>query len=217
MALLLANPGGATLAPTLAPGIFHGDRPRGTATGVRVEAANDRAERWRSWMIAAQGGDRDAYQHLLVDLLPFVRQMVLARTGDGAAADDVTQEVLLSIHSARHTYRPERPLVPWVRAIARNATVDWARRRARRREVGLDAAPEASGDSSPDREILSRGLERALRSLPDAQRQAVVLLKVEGLSVKEAAARSGISEGALKLRAHRGYRALRDLIGRELP
>ncbi len=215
MALLL-YPGGAALAPALAPGIFRGGRPSEAATGVRVEAADDRAERWRSWMIAAQGGDRDAYERLLVDLLSFVRQIVLARTRDAAVADDVTQEVLLSIHSARHTYRPERPLVPWVRAIARNATVDWARRRARRREVGLDVAAEPSGDSSPDREILSRGLERALQSLPDAQRQAVVLLKLEGLSVKEAAARTGISEGALKLRAHRGYRALRDLIGREL-
>jgi RNA polymerase sigma-70 factor (ECF subfamily) len=209
---------GAALAPMLSPGTLPAGRPSRAATGARVEAeADERAETWRSWMIAAQAGDRDAYRRLLADLLPFVRRIVLARTGDGAAADDVTQEVLLSIHSARHTYRPERPLLPWVRAIARNASVDWARGRARRREVGLEAGVDAPADSSPDRAILSRGLERALQSLPDAQREAVVLLKLEGLSVKEAAARIGISEGALKLRAHRGYRALRDLVGREIP
>ena len=63
---------------------------------------------------------------------------------------------------------------------------------------------------------LSPGITRALETLPDAQRQAVVLLKLEGLSVAEAAERIGITPGAVKLRAHRGYRALRDVLGREL-
>jgi len=73
------------------------------------------------------------------------------------------------------------------------------------------AAPEQDG--APAR--LSAGLERALESLPDAQRQAVLLLKVEGLTVGEAAERVGVTDGAMKLRAHRGYRALRTLLGRE--
>jgi RNA polymerase sigma-70 factor (ECF subfamily) len=169
-------------------------------------------------MADAQRGDAEAYRRVLEELLPFVRGVVRARLADAAAAEDVTQEVLLSIHTARHTYRPERPLAPWVRAIARNAVVDHLRRRGRAREVPLDegAEPVAGEESAPDRADarLSPGLVRALAGLPEAQREAVWLLKVEELSVAEAAARTGTTPGALKLRAHRGYRALRDLLGR---
>ena len=82
-------------------------------------------------MQAAQAGDAEAYQRLLRELLPWVRGVVHRRLGADAAGDDVVQEVLLRIHTARHTYRPERPLLPWVGAIARNASIDLARRRAR--------------------------------------------------------------------------------------
>ena len=169
-------------------------------------------------MRAAQEGDGQAYEALLLELLPFVRALVRERMGrDPAATEDVVQEVLLSIHTARHTYRPERPLRPWVRAIARNAVIDWSRWRTRRREVTLEgielADPRGHEPSGNGR--LSPSLERALASLPDGQRQAVLLLKVQGLSVAEAALRAGISPGALKLRAHRGYLALRRSLGVE--
>ena len=182
------------------------------------EDGRDRAERWRTWMAAAQQGDAETYQRLLTELLPFVGRIVRGRVRDDPAAEDIVQEVLLSIHTARHTYRPERPLEPWVRTIARNAVIDWARRqtRARGRESGLDAADLAAPEVESPGALLSPGLERALSSLPDAQREAVVMLKLEGLTVAEAAERLGVTPGALKLRAHRGYRALRDMFGREL-
>jgi RNA polymerase sigma-70 factor (ECF subfamily) len=168
-------------------------------------------------MAAAQDGDAVAYQQLLAELLPFVRGLVRARLSDDPAAEDVCQEVLMRIHTARHTFRPERPLQPWVRTIARNAVIDWVRKRSRYAARHADVeVMELADDRPPDvSQQLSPGLERALAQLPDAQRQAVHLLKVEGLSVAEAAGRVGISEGALKLRAHRGYQALRDLLGRE--
>ncbi len=88
----------------------------------------------------------------------------------------------------------------------------WARERGRQGEMEPDAlpAPERLAEGP-----ISRGLVRALDRLPESQREAVTLLKLEGLSVKEAALRAGVSPGALKLRAHRGYNALRDLLGRE--
>ena len=180
----------------------------------------ERDERWRAWMAAAQSGDRKLYELLLGELLPFVRGVVRGRVFDAAAAEDIVQDVLLSIHTARHTFRPERPLAPWVRAIARNAVIDWGRRgvRLRRREsdVDVETLEEAeSPDGEPRSLRLSPGLERALDALPDSQRQAVWLLKVEGLTVSEAAERVGVSDGALKLRAHRGYEALRTRLGRE--
>jgi RNA polymerase sigma-70 factor (ECF subfamily) len=179
---------------------------------------DDRGERWRTWMVAAQNGDADAYERLLTELLPFIGGIVRKRVGDDPAVEDIVQEVLLSIHTARHTYRPERPLVPWVRTIARNAVIDWARRRtrarARRSEVEAASLPAPEGSESSS--TLSKRVERALSSLPESQREAVFMLKVEGLTVTEAAKRAGVTAGALKLRAHRGYRALRDLLGRDL-
>ena len=178
----------------------------------------ERTERWRAWMAAAQQGDAEAYRRLLTELLPFVSGVVRGRVGDDPAAEDIVQEVLLSIHTARHTYRSERPLEPWVRTIARNAVIDWIRKRARARgrESGVDAADLPAPELESPSAVLSPGVERALTSLPEAQRQAVVMLKLEGLTVAEAAERVGTTPGALKLRAHRGYRALRDLFGREL-
>jgi len=185
-----------------------------------TQETQERDARWRGWMEAAQAGDRVAYEHLLVELLPFVRGVVRQRVRSGEE-DDVVQEVLLSIHSARHTYRPGRPLAPWVRAIARNASIDWLRREVRVRQRASDAdtaeipAPAPAGDV--EARPLPPGLQRALEKLPEPQREAVVLLKVQGLSVAEAASRLGVSPGAVKLRAHRGYRALRTSLGARMP
>jgi RNA polymerase sigma-70 factor (ECF subfamily) len=166
-------------------------------------------------MAAAQAGDGEAYQRLLVELVPLLRGLVRSRIADPSAVDDVLQEVLLSIHTARHTYRAERPLLPWVRAIARNATVDWVRRQVRTRALFSDVEPAdlRAEPPAPVWEPLPPRLSRAIESLPPAQRQAVLLVKVEGLSVSEAATRAGVTQSALKVRAHRGYRALRELLG----
>jgi RNA polymerase sigma-70 factor (ECF subfamily) len=168
-------------------------------------------------MSAAQSGDAAAYEQLLGDLLPFVRGLVRGRLGDEPGAEDVVQEVLLSIHTARHTFRATRDLEPWVRTIARNAVIDAVRRRARQRarhsDLDAEELPQSTEPAGAEATPLPRPLERALAKLPEAHREAVILLKVRGLSVAEAAARAGTSPGALKLRAHRGYRMLRDLLG----
>jgi len=181
-------------------------------------------------MAAAQEGDRAAYERLLADILPALRAFTRRRLGDDSAAvEDVVQEVLLSVHRSRRTYRPERPFEPWLFAIARNAIADFQRTRARRRgrEESLpeddflqDGSPPPSL-SSPDEAggsgELSPALDAALAKLPRAQREAVVMLHLEGLSVVEAALRARVSAGALRVRAHRGYRALRGLLGRPAP
>ncbi len=175
-----------------------------------------REARWRGWMASAQEGDAQAYERLLRELLPVLRAFVARRLGDPTAAEDVVQTTLLSIHRARHTYRPERPFGPWWHAIARHAVIDAARARARRpREVSLEDFELPSRDELPgEREELSPDLARALAELPPRQREAVELLHVHGLSVAEAAHRAGVTPGALKVRAHRGYRALRLRLGK---
>jgi RNA polymerase sigma-70 factor (ECF subfamily) len=179
----------------------------------------ERADRWRVFMVAAQNGDGAAYEKLLVDVIPMLRGIVRAKVWDHDAAEDVVQNILLSIHRARHTYRPERPFLPWLRAVARNAVFDHLRDRTRRQgredpllEFEL-AAPEE--ELPMLRDALSPELSDALGALPPAQRQAVELLQVQGLTVVEAAVRAGVSPGALKVRAHRGYRAMRARLAEE--
>ncbi len=183
------------------------------------EAREAREERWRVWMGAAQDGDQASYEKLLREVLPQIRGFVRRRLFDASAQEDVVQNVLLSVHRARHTYRKERPFTPWLYAIARNALIDHARARGRRlsRERSLEdegvEEPVAAAAADAD-DALSPELEEALAGLPPKQREAVLLVQVEGLSVSEAAARAGVSAGALKVRAHRGYRLLRDRLGR---
>jgi RNA polymerase sigma-70 factor (ECF subfamily) len=182
----------------------------------------DTDDRWRAAMVAAQAGDSAAYHALLEDLLPVIRRQVRSRFNE-AGAEDVVQNALLSIHRARHTYRPERPFGPWLRAIVRNATIDALRERKRRtdREVAgdlVDWLPDpATGRGAADRALeagrLSPELAAALEDLPVNQREAVVLIQLRGLSIAEAAAHAGVTPGALKVRAHRGYRSLRARLG----
>ncbi len=172
---------------------------------------------WPDLMAAAQKGDAVAYDRLLREILPGLRAFVGSRINSGANAEDVVQNVLLSIHRARHTYQPSRPFGPWLRTIARNAAADSLRVRVtrNRREVPLDeveSLPDTC-EPSPLLRPLSQDLSQALESLPDTQRQAVELIHLRELSVLEAAEKLGITPGALKVRAHRGYKALRVRLG----
>jgi RNA polymerase sigma-70 factor (ECF subfamily) len=164
-------------------------------------------------MARAQRGDREAYRALLEDVGPLIARFMHRHVREPADAEDACQEALLALHRARHTYEPARPIEPWLFAIARNVATDFARRRRRRalREVVMDIIPEPVVE--PERDVRTR-FQHALGRLPTAQRDALVMLKAEGLSVAEAAARAGTTTGALKVRAHRAYVALKSALGR---
>ena len=180
-----------------------------------AEGTDDRAEqslRRADLMARLQGGDAEACRALLNDIGPSVRAFLRRRIAGAEDLDDVYQEVLLGLYEARHSYQPGRPLEPWLFAIARNIAIDYSRRRwSRARWEELSAEPpEAIAETSPEPQP---DLQEALASLPKVQREAFTMLKLDGLSLDHAAARAGTSVGAMKLRAHRAYKALRDLIG----
>jgi RNA polymerase sigma-70 factor (ECF subfamily) len=174
-------------------------------------------DRLGTLMRAAQRGDAAAYTELLQDLTPRIRRLVSGRRGFAGSAEveDLVQDVLLSVHAVRATYDAARPFLPWLLAIVRNRLADGARRFARTsgREVELDEndvtfsepATNLDSDELGDAETL----RKAVRELPDGQRQAIELLKLEGLSLKEAAAATGTSVGALKVATHRAIATLR--------
>jgi RNA polymerase sigma-70 factor (ECF subfamily) len=177
------------------------------------QSADELERRLSDWMQAAQGGDAVAYRNLLTTIQPKIRAIVRGKIREEAAAEDVVQNTLLSIHRGRSTYRAERPFGPWMRAIVRNSIIDHFRERKRRgdREVEL-VVEEWPAEEEAGSDPLAPELAAALAALPEAQREAVTLIQLKGLSVAEAALRVGISPGALKVRAHRGYRAMREAL-----
>jgi RNA polymerase sigma-70 factor (ECF subfamily) len=173
-------------------------------------------------MRAGQAGDSEAYLELLQRITPRIRQIVAYRRGFAGPADveDLVQDVLLSLHAVRSTYDPNRPFMPWLLAIIRSRLADGARRYVRQRahEVHVDdpAVTFADRATNTDHERFENreALEHAIRSLPPGQRQAIELLKLKELSLKEAAAASGVSVGALKVATHRAMVALRRTLNR---
>lgn len=172
-------------------------------------------------MRSAQDGDRSAYAALLSEVAPLMRQAVRRRFGflQPQDVEDLVQDILLSLHAARSTYDPARPFLPWLMAIARNRMADGARRYARRaaNEVASDRLPETFPADDTNMLLSSYGdaeaLTQAMGDLPPRQRQAIELLKLREMSLKEAAAASGTSVGALKVAVHRGIAALRKALG----
>jgi len=190
---------GVPLARNLLNGVHESAQPIG---------APDRSRRRAGWMALAQGGDGVAYRALLDDLGPVVVKFLGRRLRDRQDLADAYQDTFLAMHRARHSYQPRRPIEPWIFAIARNVAADYGRRHVRRsrHEILTDVPPETANE--PERDSSTR-LETILRMLPVRQREALQLLKVQGLTVNEAAARVGTTPGALKIRAHRAYIAVK--------
>jgi RNA polymerase sigma factor (sigma-70 family) len=172
-------------------------------------------------MQRAQQGDEEAYLELLVLLTDLTRRYVYLKLGAIVAwADDAVQETLISVHAARHTYDPRRPFAPWYYAIARNRLIDGLRREGRvtRRELGMDTLPDvvvahARMDDGPRTNVDMDAVRAALGALPPRQREVVEALKLRDESVREIASRLQMSPSAVKVTAHRGYRALKRLLG----
>jgi RNA polymerase sigma-70 factor, ECF subfamily len=134
-------------------------------------------------------------------------------TGD---IEDAVQDVLLTIHAVRHAYDPARPFGPWLVAIANRRIIDRLRRqtRSRFREIEFTAAHETfAGDATNIEQdggtADAAALHAAIAALPPEQQQAVRLLKLQEMSLHEAAQTSGKSISALKVAVHRAIKSLR--------
>lgn len=161
--------------------------------------------------LRAQSGDETAYRQCLRLLAARLRGYLkrrLAATPD--EVEDLVQETLLALHLQRGTYDSTRPVSAWVVAIARHKLVDHWRRQGRRERLHdpIEDTDESLLVAEEQDAGAARDLEGLLRELPAAQQQAILLTKIEGLSVAEAAARTGVSESAIKVQVHRGLKRL---------
>ena len=167
-----------------------------------------------AFLRAAIGGDEKAYAAFLTRVAARVRIFARRRiTQGGVDPEDVVQETLLAIHTKRHTWIADAPVLPWVNAIARHKLVDAFRRQGRRMEVDLD--DHADSLPQPEAEtVTSRDVGRALDALTPGQRAVVSAISVEGRSIAETAVRLSMNETAVRVALHRGLKAIASRFGR---
>jgi RNA polymerase sigma factor (sigma-70 family) len=167
---------------------------------------------WGALMAAAQGGDAGAYHRLLSELNVWLRHYY-ARRLPSSMTDDAVQDALIAIHEKRHTYDRQRPFVPWLAAIARYKWID------RLRVLKSRATEELDHDIPvPDHEeavTSATSLERLLAELRPAQARVIRLVKLEGLSIEEAAVRTGQSASLVKVNIHRGLGRLAAMVRKQ--
>lgn len=174
---------------------------------------------WSVTMARAQTGDQAAYRRLLQDITPYLRALAARHIRNAEDIEDTVQDVLLTVHSVRYTYDPSRPFGPWLVAIANRRIVDGLRRRGRVSshesivEPGLEtfAADQAN---LQEETVNARLVREAIEQLPVGQRKAMRMLKLEEMSLQEAAAASGTSVAALKVATHRAMQRLREMFQR---
>jgi RNA polymerase sigma-70 factor (ECF subfamily) len=168
--------------------------------------------------LRAQAGDEAVYRQCLTLLAARLRAYLRRRLAAFPdEVEDLVQETLLALHLQRGTYDPTQPVSAWAVAIARHKLVDHWRRHGRREALHdpIDDVDEQLLAADPDDGGARRDLQTLLQDLPQAQLQAIVLTKLEGLSVAEAAQRTGASESAIKVQVHRGLKRLAALVRRE--
>ena len=168
----------------------------------------------RDLMLRGLGGDAQAHAQLLTDLSALLRRFYLRRlVHDQADVEDLVQETLIAVHTRRATYDTDQPFTAWAYAVARYKLIDHLRRKRRRETVSIDDCAELFGHDDMHAHEAARDVGDALAILPPAQRDAIALTRIEGLSVEEAAARTGQSVSGIKVGVHRGLKKLTALFG----
>lgn len=176
-----------------------------------------------AWMVAAQGGDRAAYEALLRDCIPFIKRVARGRGIRSDMIDDVVQETLFTVHQARQTFDPNRSFTAWLRIIAERRAIDGLRRggRTRNREIYAPLEYENHSDPNSDPEAAAIQLDNAevLKSaigrLSTGQREAVKHFALAYQSPEQAANITGRSAGSLRVDWHRALKSLRTQFSRE--
>ena len=170
----------------------------------------------RAWLLAGQAGDEASHRAFLTEAAALLRGYFRNRLRNAREdAEDLVQETLVALHTRRDSYDPSYPVTAWMYAIARYRLIDLTRRRKVRgqqipvEDAGLSLAADYEASDA------RRDLATLMARLPQKQRDAIRLVKLQEKSVKEAAAELGLSESDIKISIHRGLKALTRLIGEE--
>jgi RNA polymerase sigma-70 factor (ECF subfamily) len=168
--------------------------------------------RLKALMLQSLSGDALAYRSFLGECQTWLCRFYARRTAP-AQIDDLVQETLISLHTKRASYDPARPFLPWLAAIARYRWIDQLRRTGRAAETELD---DTLGIESGEDAIGARfSVGRLLDQLKPEQALVIRLVKIDGLSIAEAARKSGQSEPLVKVNIHRGLKRMTAMVESE--
>jgi RNA polymerase sigma-70 factor (ECF subfamily) len=167
----------------------------------------------RALLTAHLSGDGRAFDTLVRRHQQRMWAVAVRTLRDPDEAADAVQDACLSAYRSAASYRGEARVSTWLHRIVVNACLDRARRRAARPTVPLPEQPPADPHDRLDERETTLEVEKALASLPDDQRFALVLVDLQGMSVQEAAAVLEVPEGTVKSRCFRGRAHLAVLLG----
>lgn len=177
----------------------------------------DNTDNLAALMRQSLAGDQRAYTSLLQETSRLLRPYLTKRLSLTGEVDDLLQEILISIHKARHTYDGNRPYKPWMYAIANFRLQDHLR-------AHYSDQLHHAGDLSELEEFLHgpvtesaisyESISGEVEKLPDKQATILRLMHQEGYTAKEVAGKIGMTESAVKVAAHRAYKILRQKLER---
>lgn len=165
-------------------------------------------------MRKAQEGDSREYERLLSQCREILSHYLSSKVRNESDREDLIQDILIGMHKAKATYRPNRPFAPWFFSIARYKTIDYIRRAGiRDRTVSLEIqdlpVPESNSKRPEDEWEIAQGLESWLSVLEPRQRQILTMAKLDGFSVREISQKTGLSESNVKVIVHRSLEKMK--------
>jgi RNA polymerase sigma-70 factor (ECF subfamily) len=170
----------------------------------------------RALFMKGLAGEDAAHRAFLTEVAALLRGYFRGRLrGRPDDAEDLVQETLVALHTRRDSYDPNYPLTAWMYAIARYRLIDFLRRAKHRDHASLDGFDVGDDDPDYSASDAKRDVATLLAKLPEKQRTAIRLVKLEEKSVREAADETGFSESDIKISIHRGLKTLMRLMGEE--
>ncbi len=171
---------------------------------------------WKDWAVAAQEGNKTAYNRLLSEIAPFTKNFLLSRVANPDWADDITQEVLISVHKSLRSYSGDRPFTPWLMAIINFRKTDFLRKhyssRGDKQATTDDAEFLLSHVTNPTHAGEYKDIEAALDTLPEKQRRVFQMMRIEGYTAQDVANEMKMSVSAVKVSAHRTANKLKIIL-----
>ena len=179
----------------------------------------DDARRWQELARLAQEGDKKAYHRLLKELVPYIQNVLRGSLANPDWVEDITQNVLVSMHKSFHTYAPERPFKPWLLAILSFRKTDFLRQHYKNKEnkhVPTDDLNfQKTHVTNPAHMGELKDMEYAMQSLPEKQRHIFKRVRIEGYSMQEVADEMDMSLSAVKVSVHRSTGKIKEMLGQD--
>jgi len=177
---------------------------------------NFEKENWKELAVLAQGGDQKAYARLLNEILPFIINSLLPKVANPEWADDIAQDVLLSVHKSLNTYSADRAFRPWLNAIIHYRKTDYLRKYYSRHGHASvpveDQISLAANVTAPEDVTEYRNVEKALQAFPEKQQKMFRMMKLEGYTAREIAEETGMTESAVKVSVFRTMEKLKETL-----